>query len=77
MTVQQAGGWSRREFLRSLAVAGAAGVFGVYSGPVRVVETVQAHEPTDTPPALGTCPQRAANAQEICPNCCYSRAESM
>ena len=66
MTGQQAGGWSRRVFLRNLTLAGAAGVFGVYPRRVAPVEAHQTRGPTDTPSALGACPQR----DEICPNCC-------
>jgi len=34
MGAQQAEGWSRREILAVLTLAGAAGVFGVYPEPV-------------------------------------------
>jgi hypothetical protein len=66
MTAQQAGGWSRRVFLRNLTLAGAAGVFGMYPRPIAAIEAHQTRGPTNTPSALGVCPQR----NETCPNCC-------
>jgi hypothetical protein len=66
MTAQQAGTWTRRAFLRRLALAGAAGVFGVYPRRVAAVEEPQTSGPADTPSALGACPRRDA----LCPNCC-------
>jgi hypothetical protein len=70
MATQQAGGWSRREFLRRLTLAAAAGMFGVSPRPVTAVEEQQMRVQTDKPSALGVCPQRDANADEICPHCC-------
>jgi hypothetical protein len=76
MTAQQAGVWTRRAFLRGLALAGAVGVFGMYPKPVAAVDAPQTSVPTDNPSALGVCPQRDANAHEICPNCCNYRDEA-
>jgi hypothetical protein len=77
MTAQQAGAWSRREFLRSLALVVAAGVAGMYSRSGTAVEAQPKRRPTDTPSGTDMCPKRAANAYEICPNCCHYRDESM
>jgi len=46
MTAQQAAGWSRREFLQRLALAGAAGMAGMSSRPVTAVEVQQTRRPT-------------------------------
>jgi hypothetical protein len=77
VTAQQADGWSRRVFLRNLTLAGAAGVFGVYPRRVAAVDEPQTCVSPDNPAALGVCPQRDANAHEICPNCCNYRYEAM
>jgi hypothetical protein len=70
---QQAGSWSRRAFLRHLSLAGAAGAFGVYPGPVAPVESHQMRGQPDQSSALGVCPAREARAQEICLHCCNSQ----
>jgi hypothetical protein len=77
MTAQQAGGWSRREFLRRLTLAGAAGVFGVYPRPVAAAEEKQTGLQTDKASALAVCQQRYAKAYDICPNCCEYRQEAI
>jgi hypothetical protein len=66
MTGQQAGAWSRREFLRRLTLAGTVGVFGMYPKPVAAVEAQQPSGQPNTPSRLGVCPPRDA----ICPGCC-------
>jgi hypothetical protein len=66
MTAQQAGGWSRRVFLRNLILAGAAGVVGMYPRPIAAIEAHQTRGPPNIPSALGVCPHR----HETCPNCC-------
>ncbi len=76
MTAQPTGGWTRREFLRRLALAGAAGVFGVYPRAALAVEK-QTGVQTDKPSALGACQQRYAKAHDICPNCCEYRYEAI
>jgi hypothetical protein len=65
MTAQQAGGWSRRAFLKKLTLAGAAGVFGVQRRPVAAVEGQQARGPTDAPSALGVRPRATKSAHTI------------
>jgi hypothetical protein len=60
MTAQQAGGWSRRAFLKKLTPAGAAGVFGVQRRPVAAAEGQQARGPTDAPLVLGSVAERVA-----------------
>jgi hypothetical protein len=77
MTAQQVGVWTRRAFLRGLALAGAVGVFGMYPKPVAAVDEPPMRGPTGTPSALGVCPPRDANAHELCPNCCNYRDEAM
>jgi hypothetical protein len=69
MTIEGAGGWSRREFLGMLILAGAGGLFGAYPGPISAVEEKQTNVQTDKPSALRGCPPRYAKAQEICPHC--------
>jgi hypothetical protein len=76
MTAQQAGGWTRRAFLRNLMLAGAAGVFGVYPRPVTPIELFQSSEQPDHSSGLAGCPQREARAPEICPNCCNPRYQA-
>jgi hypothetical protein len=77
MTAQQAGAWTRRAFLRRLALAGAAGVVGAYPRWLAAVAAPQTSVPPGNPSALGVCPPRDANAHEICPNCCKYRDEAM
>jgi hypothetical protein len=77
MTAQQAAGWSRREFLQRLTLAGAAGMAFMSSRPDTAVEVQQTRRPTDTSSAVGVCLQPTANTHDICPNCCHYRDESM
>jgi hypothetical protein len=70
MTGQQAGRWSRQEFLRRCALAGAAGVASIYPSSITAVEAQQECRPTDSHGGTDMCPQRPLNALAICPNCC-------
>jgi anaerobic selenocysteine-containing dehydrogenase len=77
MTAQQVGSQSRREFLKTLTLAGAASVLGVHSQLVAAIEKKQTGIPTDKSSALDACKQRDANADNICPNCCDYRYGSI
>jgi anaerobic selenocysteine-containing dehydrogenase len=77
MTARQAGSQSRREFLKTLTLAGAAGVLGVHSQLVAAAEEKQSDIPTDKPLALDVCKQRDASAPNTCPNCCDYRYGSI
>jgi hypothetical protein len=73
MTAQQAGGQSRREFLKTLTLAGSVCMLGVHSKPVAAVEGKHTGVQTDKPSALDVRQQRDADARDICPNCCDYR----
>jgi anaerobic selenocysteine-containing dehydrogenase len=70
---QQAGSQSRREFLKTLTLAGAAGVLGVHSHLVAAAEEKHPGMQSDKPSALDVCRQRDADAHNTCPNCCNDR----
>jgi hypothetical protein len=74
---QQATSQSRREFLKTLTLAGAAGVVGVHSHLVAAVEEkrpgIQRHKPS----VLDVCQQRDSDAHNTCPNCCDYRYGSI
>ena len=77
MTARQAGSQSRREFLKTLTLAGAAGVLGVHSQLVAAVEEKYPCVQSDKPSALDVCKQRDVNAYNTCPNCCDYRYGSI
>jgi hypothetical protein len=74
---QQATSQTRREFLKTLTLAGAAGVLGVHSHLVAAVDERHPGIPSDKPSALESCTQRDVNASNTCPNCCDYRYGSI
>jgi hypothetical protein len=73
MIAQQPCSQSRREFLKTLTLAGAVGVLGVHSHPGAAVQEKHPGTQSDEPSALDVCEQRGVNANNICPNCCNYR----
>jgi TAT (twin-arginine translocation) pathway signal sequence len=74
---QQATSQSRREFLKTLTLAGAAGALGVHSRPVAAVGEKHPGVQRDKPSALVVCRQRDIDARNTCPNCCDYRYGSI
>lgn len=68
---QQATGQSRREFLQTLTLAGAASVLGVHSHLVAAVEEEHPGVQRDKPSAPDVCQQRDVDAHNTRPNCYY------
>jgi hypothetical protein len=64
---------SRREFLKTLTLAGAVGVLGAHSHPGAAVERTLPGIESDEPSAPDVCKQRDVNAHNTCPNCCDYR----
>jgi hypothetical protein len=77
MMAQQPCSQSRREFLKALTLAGAAGVLGVHSHRVAAVEEKHPDVQSETPSALDVCKQLDINARNTCPNCCDYRYGSV